>query len=57
MTVKVIPLNYRPWQLVYTQKFSTIEDALAAEKVVKEWKSRKMTRYVVEGKVDIVEYF
>ncbi len=49
-------LKYRPWQLVYTQSFSTIEEALAAEKIVKNWKSKKMTNYLVKGIVEIGEY-
>jgi len=45
--------RYRPWELVFTQEFSTKESAVAAEQLTKNWKSRKMTRYVVEGKIQL----
>jgi len=43
----------RPWKLVFTQEFPTKESAVAAEQLIKDWKSRKMTRYVVEGKIQL----
>ena len=49
-------LRYRPWKIVYTHEFNAIEEALKAEKIVKNWKSKKMTRYLIEGKVDIIDY-
>lgn len=47
--------RYRPWRLVFTQEFSTKEKAMEAEQLIKGWKSRKMTRYVVEGDIDLQE--
>ena len=49
-------LRYRPWQLVYRHKFETKEEALAAEGKVKSWKSKKMIRLLIEGKIDIEGY-
>ena len=40
--------RYRPWRLIFTQEFPTKEEAVEAEQLIKSWKSRKMTRYVVE---------
>jgi len=45
--------RYRPWRLVFTEEFATKEAARAAERLIKGWKSRKMTRYVVEGEIDL----
>ena len=40
--------RYRPWKLAYTHEFSTTAEAVEAETLIKGWKSRKMTRYVIE---------
>ncbi|HLR24406.1 MAG TPA: GIY-YIG nuclease family protein [Fodinibius sp.] len=48
--------KHRPWALIYTHKFESKSQALAAEQVVKGWKSKKMIRFLVEGKVDIQDY-
>ena len=45
--------RYRPWELVFTEEFPSKDDAIAAEQMIKDWKSRKMTRYVVEGKIQL----
>jgi putative endonuclease len=45
--------RYRPWRLVFQQEFDTKAEAIEAEQLIKGWKSRKMTRYVVEGKIDL----
>jgi len=47
--------RYRPWALVFTQEFPTKDDAVSAGQLIKGWKSRKMTRYVVEGKIQLEE--
>ena len=47
--------RYRPWELAFIQEFPTKEEAVAAEQLIKNWKSRKMTRYVIEGKVQLEE--
>jgi putative endonuclease len=41
--------RYRPWEIVYTHEFKTKERALAAERKVKSWKSKKMIRLLIEG--------
>ena len=48
--------RFRPWELVYSHGFATRQEALAAEAKVKSWKSRKMTRHLVEGSIDIRDY-
>jgi putative endonuclease len=48
--------KYRPWRIVYEQKFKTKEQALAAERKVKSWKSKKMIRLLIEGTIDISDY-
>ena len=45
--------RYRPWTLVFTQEFPTKEEAVEAEQLIKSWKNKKMTRYVVEGKIQL----
>jgi putative endonuclease len=45
--------RYRPWELVFTQEFPTKDDAVTAEQLIKGWKSRKMTRYVIAGKIQL----
>jgi len=45
--------RYRPWELVFTEEFPTMDDAIATEQMIKDWKSRKMTRYVVDGKIQL----
>jgi putative endonuclease len=47
--------RYRPWELVFTQEFPTKDDAVTAEQLIKGWKSRKMTRYVIAGKIQLEE--
>ena len=47
--------RYRPWTLVFTEEFPTKEKAIEAERLIKSWKSKKMTRYVVEGKIQLGE--
>ncbi len=41
--------RYRPWKLVFKKEFPTKVEALAAEKKVKRWKSKKMIERVVKG--------
>jgi putative endonuclease len=47
--------RYRPWELVFTQEFSTKEEAVEAEQLIKSRKSKKMTRYVIEGKIQLAD--
>ena len=45
--------RYRPWSLVFAETFSTKQKARKAEQLIKGWKSRKMTRYVIDGTIDL----
>lgn len=45
--------RYRPWRLVFVEWFPTKHQAIAAEQLVKRWKSTKMTGYVVEGRINL----
>lgn len=49
-------LTYRPWKVVYRHGFETKQEAMAAERKVKSWKSKKMIRLLVEGEIDIEDY-
>ena len=49
-------LRYRPWRLAYSHKFETKEKALATERKVKSWKSKKMIRLLIAGEIDIEDY-
>ncbi|MDZ7719451.1 MAG: GIY-YIG nuclease family protein [Balneolaceae bacterium] len=48
--------RYRPWKLVYTHPFDTKQKALKAEQIVKKWKSKKMIRLLIDGKISIHDY-
>lgn len=48
--------RYRPWKVVFTHPFDTRQKAEAAEKIVKSWKSKKMTRLLIEGKIILEDY-
>ena len=49
-------LRFRPWEVVFTAEFATKEEALAGERKVKSWKSKKMVKLLVEGKIKIEDY-
>lgn len=46
----------RPWNLAYTYPFDTKQKAQKAEQIVKRWKSKKMIRLLIQGKIDILDY-
>ena len=48
--------RYRPWDIVYTKLFPNRELALKAERTIKQWKSKKMIRLLIEGTIDIEDY-
>ena len=48
--------RYRPWNIVFRYKFKTRKEAEDAEKLVKGWKSKKMTRLLIEGDIDLNDY-
>ena len=43
----------RPWKIVYRKAFPTESEALAAERQVKGWKSKRMIRLLLAGKIDV----
>lgn len=43
--------RYRPWTPAYTHLFDTKQQAIQAVKVLKNWKSKKMIRLLIEGKL------
>ncbi|MEX1261752.1 MAG: GIY-YIG nuclease family protein [Balneolaceae bacterium] len=48
--------RFRPWNIVFTQRLESRQKAEAAEKIVKGWKSKKMTRLLIEGKIKLEDY-
>ena len=48
--------RYRPWCIVFRYGFATCEEAEAAERLVKGWKSKKMTRLLINGIIRIKDY-
>ena len=48
--------RHRPWELVYTHPFSSKKQGLKAEQIVKQWKSKKMVRLLIQGVIDINDY-
>lgn len=48
--------RYSPWKIVYRHPFGTRKEAEAAEQVVKSWKSKKMSRLLIEGVIHIEDY-
>ena len=47
---------YRPWKIIFREAFGTRAEAETAEKLLKKWKSKKMTRLVIEGKIQLSDY-
>jgi putative endonuclease len=45
--------RYRPWRLVFSQQFDSEREARTAERKIKDWKRRKMTRLVIEGTIEL----
>ena len=45
--------RYRPWEIVFTQEFSSKSEVLRVEKKIKNWKSRKMIEKLVGGEIKI----
>jgi len=48
--------RHRPWKIVFTHRFDTRRQAGPAEKLVKGWKSKKMTRLLIEGQITLDDY-
>ena len=43
--------RYRPWKLMYTQRFPSRQEAQQAERRIKQWKSRTMIEKVISGEI------
>lgn len=48
--------RYRPWEIVYPYKFETRKEAEGAKRLVKGWKSKKITRLLIDGIIDLNDY-
>ena len=46
--------RYRPWEIAFTQEFSTKEEATRAERKAKSWKSRKMISRLIAGEIQVI---
>jgi putative endonuclease len=40
--------RYRPWKLVYAEKYSTLQEARKREKQIKNWKKRDAIKNLIE---------
>ena len=45
--------RYRPWELVFTKAFATKIEALSAERKIKRWKNKVMTKRVITGEIQL----
>ena len=43
--------RYRPWEVAFSMEYTSREDALASERKIKGWKSKKMIERVIQGKI------
>ena len=48
--------RHRPWSIIFRHRFDTRAEAEAAERLVKGWKSKKMTRLLIHGKIKLEDY-
>ena len=48
--------RYRPWGIVFRCGFATRAEAEKAERLVKGWKSKKMTRLLINGTIKLDDY-
>ena len=47
--------RYRPWKLAFQHAFDTKSEALEAEQKIKNWKSKKMIRRLINGDITLDE--
>ena len=40
-----------PWQIMHTEEYRTRKEAMSREHHIKKWKSRKMIKKLIEGKI------
>ncbi|RPI70816.1 MAG: GIY-YIG nuclease family protein [Ignavibacteriales bacterium] len=45
--------RYRPWRIVFVQEFESKTLALAVERKIKRWKSKKMIEKVINSEVKL----
>jgi len=45
--------RYRPWEIVFTQEFSSKEVAHKAELKIKSWKSKLMIQKIISGEIKL----
>lgn len=45
--------RYRPWEIVFKQEFESKNLAIAAERKLKKWRSKKMTERVIKGEIKL----
>ena len=45
--------RYRPWEIVYTKEYSSKSEALAAERRIKSWKSKKKVIKLINGEIEL----
>ena len=45
--------HYRPWEIVFIREYKTKEEAMAVERKIKLWKSRKMIEKLLLGGIEI----
>jgi putative endonuclease len=45
--------RYKPWEIVFTKEYSSKKEALAVEKKVKLWKSKKMIERLLKGEITL----
>jgi putative endonuclease len=43
--------RYKPWEIVFKQEFESKGLALAAERKIKKWKSKKMIEKIIAGEI------
>lgn len=43
--------RYRPWEIMITSKFKNKAEAIAAEKKIKNWKSKLMIEKIITGEM------
>jgi putative endonuclease len=45
--------RYRPWEIVFIKEYDSKEIAATVEKKIKKWKSKKMIKLLIDGKITI----
>ena len=45
--------RYRPWEIVFTQKFNSKKEAAKIERKIKDWKSSKMIQKIIDHEISL----